>query len=1398
MKKNKPLNGNWLVLCLLACIAWSLAVTPAWAAKPKLTISKASWSGKKGGSLTVKGRLLRGDAGTNIALFDINGKPLGAPTQAGRFAFIIPGAELAIPNTSSFAVPCSVRVQAGDLESVKSVAGNPNKACRQAPRCQITAPADGVAVQAGSPVSFAARATFPNKKVVPKYEWDFGGGAMGEDVGVNSPVSAHKRPDSTSATTTFVRDNSRYRVRFTAYDSSVAAMESRQYRCEDAVEIVVGTPPDTLPDFQTPLAAVRQMARDSQQAAPRPGKELAGVKNDLVVLPFEDLTLQCSGDGRTSGGGFDPGEFRYPGINAVVYRKDLKSPVVAVDTVKLRYSAASNPHDPVGPDSINTTSQNWPLNAESIRKPASLQDAKIQKTDWWGLLWLYDGDPVTDKGSRGQAMPGYDNPYAENAPQLFNDFLDARGIFQAPRVPLTDIDDTGKVNPFPLLRIEAVDAASGEPVTNSSGEPVQTDIVQTSGKDFHCRGCHATGKIAAKSTNQWQPSAYRYSVWNAAIDGWGGWDKQFQPPEFQAAKNVNGPDGSNLFDQEYDAIVNLARLHEFYDYFGVADYTTDGPHGCAGCHPENHLMEMFGGGPYLLGATRYDEVYPQPATTRFGYDIGYSMNIHKFHGQLQFNDARNDILRKPNGLPQRWVAEDHAAGARNDRSLFPVKGQDGSILPMEQNCLQCHAGQRDQCYRDRMFTAGVTCYQCHGDMLAIGKAYKKQQVGTDGHALRQDWYDQPDCGSCHTGNANRGKGGNGDYFSAGVMKLAFDETDLSATTRPVDWSNPDASRFAVPLTQIEPATRPEIIDQSWAGTYGIQSERWKIQGPLYRLGKDTHGNVPCAACHGGAHAVWPNRDPNANDNVTAMQLQGHTGTILECNVCHDKDAFKREADLDGSAVYSHDPKPWVLGGPHNTHPIDDPKWWKAADGDGENADGTTYGGWHNNYAKRPGKANEDQCAACHGNDHKGTRLSRTPVDRVFDFTGFDFKKLKKAGFKSRVVKVAAGTPIGCNTCHNIATSCIGSPVGDQLCGKASETVASSTNHAPVFADHHPAPTVIDLGGDMAYSYTPDAPTDTDHDTLTFSLGNRLDTEAMSIDPLNGKVTVTDWTKISFPVGLTLPYHYDYVINVTDGKSGYDSQKVTVEFTCPSGQIFQDQPGLDHIGCAANHDPTLNLIPFPTAVVGQAYDYMVFAAEADGQRYYFTLDGQPEGMAIGYIDDFPQGNLLQKPTGGWTNLLWTPSALGSASFEITVRDGFGGISAPAAVTLHVCNAGETWADGCIANQSPVIGSLPPNSSIGRYTGATVGETYTYEVKATDAESDTLSYSLYGPPPPGMTIDAHTGVVTWTPPAADEFYRLNFVVAVTDGRGGVVTQGPIVVIACPPGKHYHSDMFACMAD
>jgi hypothetical protein len=53
--------------------------------------------------------------------------------------------------------------------------------------------------------------------------------------------------------------------------------------------------------------------------------------------------------------------------------------------------------------------------------------------------------------------------------------------------------------------------------------------------------------------------------------------------------------------------------------------------------------------------------------------------------------------------------------------------------------------------------------------------------------------------------------------------------------------------------------------------------------PLYRHSKG-HGGVYCEACHDSTHAIATSRE--SNDAIKFTQLQGHTGTLSECTVCH--------------------------------------------------------------------------------------------------------------------------------------------------------------------------------------------------------------------------------------------------------------------------------------------------------------------------------------------------------------------------------------------------------------------------------------------------------------------------------------------------------------------------------
>ena len=54
-------------------------------------------------------------------------------------------------------------------------------------------------------------------------------------------------------------------------------------------------------------------------------------------------------------------------------------------------------------------------------------------------------------------------------------------------------------------------------------------------------------------------------------------------------------------------------------------------------------------------------------------------------------------------------------------------------------------------------------------------------------------------------------------------------------------------------------------------------------GKLFRMSRG-HGGLFCSACHGEPHAIVPSG--NARDNVMNIGLQGFSGTLRKCEVCH--------------------------------------------------------------------------------------------------------------------------------------------------------------------------------------------------------------------------------------------------------------------------------------------------------------------------------------------------------------------------------------------------------------------------------------------------------------------------------------------------------------------------------
>lgn len=247
----------------------------------------------------------------------------------------------------------------------------------------------------------------------------------------------------------------------------------------------------------------------------------------------------------------------------------------------------------------------------------------------------------------------------------------------------------------------------------------------------------------------------------------------------------------------------------------------------------------------------------------------------------------------------------------------PTTGQTLGAANSRDACYRCHPGSTTRCLRGAMGravgadgAAAMDCQSCHGSMATVGDSG------------RQGWLEEPECQSCHTGTASANRG-----------QIRF----TSVFTNDGSVRTPTTDTFAT---------------NSNVPASGLS---------LYRFSTG-HGGLTCEACHGSTHAVFPSS--HANDNLQSTQIQGHEGTLAECDACH------------GSQPSTSS------GGPHGMHPVGQ-AWVQDHHGD---------------------KAAGDDCKACHGADLRGTVLSESHADR--SLSAFGTKNFWR-GFR-----------IGCYSCHN--------------------------------------------------------------------------------------------------------------------------------------------------------------------------------------------------------------------------------------------------------------------------------------------------------------------------------------------------------------------------------------------
>ena len=244
-----------------------------------------------------------------------------------------------------------------------------------------------------------------------------------------------------------------------------------------------------------------------------------------------------------------------------------------------------------------------------------------------------------------------------------------------------------------------------------------------------------------------------------------------------------------------------------------------------------------------------------------------------------------------------------------------------------------------------------------------------------------------------------------------------------------------------------------------------------------------------------------------------------------------------------------------------------------------------------------------------------------------------------------------------------------------------------------------------------------ASTDVDGDPLSFDW-------ALADKPTRSSATLT-WADTATPsLILDQPGHYLVRLIVNDGQA--DSEAATVAID------------------TANSVPVADAGPNLAGQVGEA----------------LSLDGRGSHDADGDALSFAW-SLLRRPVTSQAQLLDPDSALcrlipdvaGDYVAQLIVRDGSASSDPDTAlVTVTVP-----------PNRNPAVTSVP-------ITSGRVDAFYSYDLDATDADGDTLTYSLVTGPE-SLHVDAVTGVVNWIPDSPGQF-EVTF--RVLDGHGGEATQ------------------------
>ncbi|MDD5133751.1 MAG: PKD domain-containing protein, partial [Candidatus Nanoarchaeia archaeon] len=236
-------------------------------------------------------------------------------------------------------------------------------------------------------------------------------------------------------------------------------------------------------------------------------------------------------------------------------------------------------------------------------------------------------------------------------------------------------------------------------------------------------------------------------------------------------------------------------------------------------------------------------------------------------------------------------------------------------------------------------------------------------------------------------------------------------------------------------------------------------------------------------------------------------------------------------------------------------------------------------------------------------------------------------------------------------------------------------------------------------------------------------GTIYDCSNMDVD-FDGNYDADDLAIVTGLVDNPIPGIYNYYIKCQDntGNSNIDANQGMTSFKVISGST--------------------NLIPIANAGPDQSVTTSTLV----------NLDGSASSDSDGTIVSY-SWSIISSPAGSGASLTnpttvsptFTPDVNGAYVIQLIVRDNLGANSSP---DLVVITSGITPPP---VNTAPIFNPILSDKNIQEHN------IFTYDINAIDSESDTITYSLVGPPA-GMTIDPVTGIITWNDPTPVNVYPI----------------------------------------